>query len=325
VIAWATEPPRPRPSTRGTSVASAARTSVASNTRPVHSIVAWPRCEVTTRPYGPTPHQWVRCVTSSYRAGQDGAQPGGGDHRAPGRGVRRVRGIKPRQVSDLAAGTTVGGGGGPGGFGRCPVVAYAFPRRQRKPGTAPRGLARHLTRGWGDLYVEAAPQATWWGGRFAVARSGPGLGEEGGCAGARAWSEPRPRPTRSTFFCHKQRKIERIRDFAPPPPTRSAFCCINQHKVERVRIRSRRARGAGPRAGRPVGTRRPALGAVPDGPRPGPKPSGPDAPPHPAPTSTTAARSALARAASITSSPTIASESATGGGAPPRIAATIPS
>jgi hypothetical protein len=271
--------------------------------------------------------------------------------------VRRVRGIKPRQVSDLAAGTTVGGGGGPGGFGRCPVVAYAFPRSQRKPGTAPRGLARHLTRGWGDLYVEAAPQATWWGGRFAVARSGPGLGEEGSCAGARAWSEPRPRPTRSTFFCHKQRKIERIRDFAPPPPTRSAFCCINQQKVERVRIRSRRARGAGPRAGRPVGARRPELargassapgarrsepggslvglrrpapavrllGAVPDGPRPGPKPSGPDAPPHPAPTSTTAARSALARAASITSSPTIASESATGGGAPPRIAATIPS
>jgi hypothetical protein len=135
------------------------------------------------------------------------------------------------------------------------------------------------------------------------------------------------------------------------------FCCINQQKVERVRIRSRRARGAGPRAGRPVGARRPELargassapgarrsepggslvglrrpapavrllGAVPDGPRPGPKPSGPDAPPHPAPTSTTAARSALARAASITSSPTIASESATGGGAPPRIAATIPS
>jgi hypothetical protein len=47
--------------------------------------------------------------------------------------------------------------------------------------------------------------------------------------------------------------------------------------------------------------------------------------PHSAPTPTTAPRSALSRAASITSKPAIASESGTGGGASSWIAATIPS
>jgi hypothetical protein len=154
------------------------------------------------------------------------------------------------------------------------------------------------------------------------------------------------------------------------PATADAFGLL-LHKPAEGRTREDSltpGRGAGPRAGRLVGARRPELargassapgarrsepgGSLVGVRRPAPavrlleavptgldqarspvgptlrltrRPAGPDAPPHPAPTSTTAARSALARAASITSSPTIASESVTGGGAPPRIAATIPS
>jgi hypothetical protein len=155
VIAWATEPPRPRPSTRGTRVASAVRMSVASNTRPVHSIVAWPRSEVTTRPYGPAPHQWVRCVTSSYRAGHDSAQTG----RGRPQGARKGRAARTRQATPGQRPKRQGRRRhrrscrrpDPKPDGTC----YAFPRKQRKPGTASRVVARSVTGGWGDLYVEA--------------------------------------------------------------------------------------------------------------------------------------------------------------------------
>jgi hypothetical protein len=49
--------------------------------------------------------------------------------------------------------------------------------------------------------------------RERVGRLGRGraqaLGEDSGCADARG-APPLPRPTRSSFFCHKKRKVERI-------------------------------------------------------------------------------------------------------------------
>ena len=97
--------------------------------------------------------------------------------------------------------------------GACPASG---PPRGRRSGTRRNRMCSSRKR----PNRETAPGRTGFGDRLAVARSAPGLGEEGGCAGARALpaaEKPLDVSTRSTFSCPCHRRQSRTRGGSAPP------------------------------------------------------------------------------------------------------------
>ena len=110
------------------------------------------------------------------------------------------------------------------------------------------GASRATSQGGGATYTSRRPLRPP-GGAAGLRLRGRGLGWVRRVVARAPGPGPSPGQGRRVrpSFCHKQRKIERIRDFAPPPPTRSAFCCIKRLSREPARSAAGRSGGAGRR------------------------------------------------------------------------------
>jgi hypothetical protein len=290
VIACATEPPRARPSTSGRSAASAVSATAASSTSPVHSIVACPSSRATRRPYGSAALLWARYVTS----------PSGVRYMSP------TTHFSPRQPSPKRGlgsaaphGECEGGRAGAPGLEaarrgpspRRPARADQPVRQRRRPRPAPSGWAPKIRPK--TAFAAAGPRRSPFGAIWAL--------EVG---------RPHPSPSRRLQGPDRRRGRGSRRSGGGPAAGVGAGPGARAGARPPARAPGRGRDGEGARAGR-----RSPRGRDPGAPLPL----------RYRPSSTISPRSALVRAASITSRPAIASSSGTGGGAPSRIALTMPS